>query len=301
VERNNKGGGIRKKQEKQGISQRKQKAFFFTTLLVLMFALIYNFLGFRQELALGENYIMVTFLDVGQGESILLRSNAHAVLIDGGEHRYRQVILDYLHLSDVRHIDYVIATHPHSDHIGGLITVLSSVSVGQVVMPDVTHNTTTFDNFVSVIENRAIPIRIAHAGDSIQAGIINLKVLAPYGTQARLNDMSVVVRMEHGQTSFLFTGDAESASERQMVSSGMNLSSNVLNVGHHGSRTSTTEIFLNAVSPDIAVISLGRNNQFGHPHHEVMERLQSQNITILRTDELGTIQMITNGYVIAIV
>jgi len=297
----NRGGGTRKKREKQGISKRKQKAFFFTTLLVLVFAIVYNVVGLRQVSTLGENDIMVTFLDVGQGESILIRTNTHAVLIDGGEHRYRNVILDYLRMADVRHIDYVIATHPHSDHIGGLIAVLSSVSVGQVIMPDVTHNTTTFENFIAVIENRAIPIRLAQVGDMIQAGIINLKVLAPYGTHARLNDMSVVVRMEHGQTSFLFTGDAESASERQMVSSGMNLSSNVLNIGHHGSHTSTTESFLNAVSPDIAVISLGRNNQFGHPHREVINRLESQNITILRTDELGTIQMITNGDVIAII
>ena len=293
--------GTRKKRQRQGISQRKQKAFFFTTLLVLVFAIIYNVAGLRQTSILGENYIMVTFLDVGQGESILLRSNTHSVLIDGGEHRYRAVILDYLRLANVRHLDYVIATHPHSDHIGGLVAVLGSVSVGQVIMPDVTNNTATFENFISVIENRAIPVRITQAGDIIQAGIINLQVLAPYGTQSHINDMSVVVRLEHGQTSFLFTGDAESASEQKMVSSGFNLSSNVLNIGHHGSRTSTTESFLNAVSPDIAVISLGRNNQFGHPHREVIERLLSQNITILRTDELGTIQMITNGYIIGFV
>jgi beta-lactamase superfamily II metal-dependent hydrolase len=296
VGHNNQGGGIRKKQKKQGISRRKQKAFFLTTLLVLVFALVYNFFGLRQvPTALGENYIMVTFLDVGQGESILLRTNTHAVLIDGGDHRYRDVVLDYLRFADVRHIDYVIATHPHSDHIGGLVTVLGRVSVGQVVMPDVTHDTITFENFLAVIENREIPIRITQAGDRIQAGIIELLVLAPSGIHPRMNDMSVVVRLEHGQTSFLFTGDAESASERQMVSSGFNLSADVLNIGHHGSRTSTTENFLYAVSPTIAVISVGRNNPFGHPHSEVIERLESQNITILRTDELGTIRMITDG------
>jgi len=271
------------------------------TLLLLMFALVYHFAGdrlfpARDFLHIDEGEIIVSFIDVGQGDAVLIRSADNAILIDGGEHRQRNVVLDYLRDAGVRKLDYVIATHPHSDHIGGLVTVLGRVEVGRVIMPDIEHNTETYLNFLAAIENNNIPVTFPEPGDRIRAGIINLTVLSPpQGHFTDPNNNSVSVRLVHGNTSFIFTGDAERAAEQWMVDSGVTLRSDVLRVGHHGSNTSTTEAFLDAVDPVAAVIQVGENNRHGHPHPDVMDRLTSRGIAIYRTDELGTIRMITNG------
>jgi len=278
-------------------------SFFLGMLFVLALALIYFFFGDNIIPGRGgdvvfpyENEIVVSFLDVGQGESILIRSAEHTVLIDGGEFRARGVIRDYLRAAGIRRIDYVVATHPHSDHIGGLVYVLGRYEIGRVLMPDVTHNTETFLNFLEAIENNNIDVHFPTPGERISAGIIEFTVVAPRpGFHANLNNASIVLRMQHGRTSFLFTGDAEGEAERWMLSSDVNLRSDVLKVGHHGSHTSTTPAFLDAVNPRIAVIQSGADNRFGHPHQRVLQSLEARNVEILRNDELGTIRMITNG------
>ncbi|MCL2387454.1 MAG: MBL fold metallo-hydrolase [Defluviitaleaceae bacterium] len=288
------------KREKRGAGL----SFFLVSLGILVFSLVYVFWGDALFTAFNasdaifprENEIVVTFLDVGQGDSILIRSAEHAVLIDGGEHRYREVITDYLRDARVNRLDFVVATHPHSDHIGGLVTVLRDFEVGYVIMPDVTNYTETFKFFLSAIENNDIPVHFPVAGDRLQAGIISLLVISPPSDLPwTINNMSIVLRMEHGETSFLFTGDAEAEAERWIIANNENLQSTVLKVGHHGSRTSTTEAFLYAVSPTIAVIQVAANSRFGHPHHEVIDRLDAFGVATFRTSELGTIRMITNG------
>ena len=276
-------------------------AFFIVIVIISVFAFAYSRMGdgmFRADAPLipGENEIFVYFIDVGQGDSILIQSREHAILIDGGEANQRQTVLSYLRGAGITFLDYVVATHPHSDHIGGLVGVLGQVTVGRVIMPEVTHNTVTFEHFLTAINNHNIPVTFPQVGDRIQAGIIDLTVLAPTpGPHANLNNASIVLRLDHGDMSFLFTGDAEAASEQAMLASGQHLRANVLNIGHHGSRTSTTPAFLDAVNPGAAVISVGRDNRYGHPHPEVLDLLNARGIMILRTDIHGTILMVTDG------
>jgi len=245
---------------------------------------------------LNDYEIMVSFIDVGQGDSILIHTNNHAVLIDSGEHRHRNTVLSYLNNAGIQRLDYVVATHPHSDHIGGLSTILGSIDVGRLLMPDATNNTVAFEQLLESIESNDVPVIIPEIGYRLQIGLIDMTVIGPApGHHANLNNASIILRMLHGHNTFLFTGDAEHEAEQFLLNSGTNLQAQVLKVGHHGSRTSTTQEFLDAVNPSVTIITVGADNQFGHPHSEVMQRLQARNIPIFRTDQEGTIRIVTNG------
>ena len=272
------------------------KAFIIVMVLMIFFATFYNLFNPNRTQTPGEGQIFVHFIDVGQGDSILIQSMTHAVLIDGGDFSERTNLLSYLRRVGVTRLDLVVATHPHSDHIGGLVAVLNQMAVGHILMPNVTHTTEIFENFLAAIENNNIPVTFAEAGHRIQAGIIELHVLGPlHFYHSNLNNSSIVLRLTHGYTSFLFTGDMEETAEIELVNAGIDLRSNVLKVGHHGSHTSTSDIFLYAVSPNIAVISVGADNQFGHPHLSVIRALEALEIPIFRTDLHGTIVFNTNG------
>ena len=291
----------RKKQEptKSGAGH----AFFALSLIVLIFSLLYSFtdlLPSRSNRTPAAYEIFVSFIDVGQGDSILIRSSTNAVLIDGGDHRFRHAVLAYLRQANVSRLDFVVATHPHSDHIGSLPTVVSHVEVGAIVMPEITHDTESFDNLMQAIANHDLYVIFPLAGDALRAGGIFLEVVSPASIGDSINNASIVLHMAHGYTSFLFTGDAERGAEDIMVATEQNISANVLKVGHHGSRTSTTQGFLDAISPCIAVITVGANNPFGHPHPYVVSRLQASGIEIFKTSTHGNILMITNGYEIVV-
>ena len=274
------------------------RAFFALSLVVLLFSLLYNFTDLLPSFGvrLPTSYeIFVTFIDVGQGDSILIRSADNAVLIDGGEHRHRQAVLSYLRQANITRLCFVVATHPHSDHIGSLPTIVSHVEVGYIIKPEVTHDTEPFRNLLEAIYNHDLYVIFPLAGDALQAGIIILEVISPKKTSSGINNSSIVLHMTHGETSFLLTGDVEREAEGMMVESGQNISANVLKVAHHGSRTSTTQGFLDAVLPCYAVISVAKNNPFGHPHPYVVSRLQESGARILKTSVYGNILMITNG------
>jgi len=243
----------------------------------------------------------VHFIDVGQGDATLIRTGEGNVLIDGGDRHAGPTVVRYLRRARVRSIEYVVATHPHADHIGGLIDVLNEFEIGTIIMPRVAHTTITFEDFIGAIEENNIPVMEPVVGSTINVGGVVFTIVAPNSSgYDNLNDYSVSMLVSYGDIRFLFTGDAESVSEAEMLARGHNLSAHVLHVGHHGSRTSTTQPFFDAVSPLVAVISVGADNPFGHPHREVMNRLEAAEITILRTDHHGTIVISTDGRTLTI-
>jgi len=241
----------------------------------------------------------VHFIDVGQGDAVLIQTTEGHVLIDGGDNHMGERVVGYLRDAGVRELAYVIATHPHADHIGGLIEVINTLPVGTLFMPNVTHTTQTFERFLDAIERNNIPLREPAPGSAFSVGEAVFTIIAPNSSgYANLNNYSVSLRMVLGDTSFIFTGDAEVQSETEMILAGHMLYSDVLHVGHHGSSTSTTETFFNAVSPSIAVIQLAADNTYGHPHREVRERLSG--IRVYRNDEHGDIVMVTDGETITV-
>lgn len=234
----------------------------------------------------------VHFIDVGQGDACLVElPGGQTLLIDGGGRAAGEKVQSYLKEQGVERIDYLIATHPHEDHIGGLIGVVKQFDIGKIYMPRVTHTTKTYEEFLEAIQRKGLKITAARAGVTIDAGEgVEAVLVAPCREDyEELNDYSAVLKLTYGQVSFLFTGDAEGGAERDMLASDANLAAQVLKVSHHGSSTSSSKEFLRAVQPKIAVISAGKDNPYGHPHREVVERLTSLGVEILRTDEMGDI------------
>lgn len=243
-----------------------------------------------------EGDVVVHFIDVGQGDATLIQTSEGTVLIDGGDRHAGSDLITYFRRLGINTITYVVATHPHSDHIGGLISVLYELDVENIMMPNVAHTTITFEDFIAAIEKNELEIHVPNVNDTFRLGGALFTILAPNSSgYSSLNDYSIVLRMDYGNTSFLFTGDAERVSENEMLENNRNVSVNVLHVGHHGSSTSTTHDFLEAVSPQVAVISVGADNRYGHPHSSVMNRLQAFGIAIYRTDIHGTIVMSLDG------
>ncbi|MDD3193012.1 MAG: ComEC/Rec2 family competence protein [Oscillospiraceae bacterium] len=248
----------------------------------------------------GEQTACVHFIDVGQGDSILIQTREQAVLIDAGERDQGPAVCDYLKAAGVQKLDLVIATHPHSDHIGGLADVLAQFSAEEILMPalpdDMVPTTSVFLRLLDAVETQNIPVTAAKPGLSYDLGSgVVLTVLAPVQDYKDLNNYSVVCRLDSGETSFLFTGDAEKAAEADLIAAGGDLRADVLKAGHHGSSTSSSDAFLNAVSPKIVAISCGQNNDYGHPHKEVLASLSQRGIAVYRTDLQGAVTLTTDG------
>jgi competence protein ComEC len=280
----------------------------FILIVAILAALILSACQYDLEDAINDNFkqkgdLIVHFIDVGQGDSIFIQlPNGETSLIDGGTRASGENVVKYLKEQNVEKIDYLIATHPHEDHIGGLPKVVKNFEIGKIYMPDATANTNIFQELLKEIKSKEKKITIAKGGDIIlnDSGI-KYEILAPNGEKyGETNDYSIVAKLTYKDNSFLFTGDAEKISENEIIEKGYNLKSDVLKIGHHGGSTSTSDEFLLKVSPKYGVISLGKDNTYGHPHKETIQRLNEQNVTILRTDELGTIVMISDGKNIAI-
>ena len=239
-----------------------------------------------------SNYglMRVHFIDVGQADSAFIElGNGQTMLIDAGRSGNASTIVNYIKALQYETIDYVVASHPHDDHIGGMATVLDSFNIGKMYMPKQAHTITAFTNMLDVIDNKNIELYTAKAGTSIlSSGIINIDVLAPFAdSDSNLNNVSAVVRITYGKTVMLFTGDAEHVIENQLLNSGID--ADVLKVGHHGAGSASSSSFIKAVSPEVAVISVGEGNSYGHPHADTLAILNEVGANIYRTDEQGTI------------
>ena len=243
--------------------------------------------------------LQIHFLDVGQGDCTIVLCDGESMVIDGGPASASSFVYSYIRNTlELQHIDYVVSTHPHLDHVYGLSSVLNAAPVDLVLTPVLEWDSKAFNSMVKYAEKQGAPLSVPQEGDTLHLGGATVTILhcwpeaIDYG---RTNDSSIVVRIDYKQTSFIITGDAEDWSEYMMIDSGMNLKADVLRVAHHGSSTASTMEFLQSVQPKYAVISVGKDNGYGHPHQEVLERLNEVGSRILRTDELGTIVMNSDG------
>jgi competence protein ComEC len=239
--------------------------------------------------------LQVHFIDVGQGDSILiLAPDGKAMLIDGGE--ADSGVVQYLKNKGINRLDLVVATHPHADHIGGLIQVLKTIPVAKVVTNGQPTTTKTYENFLDAVAAAKAEYAEVKRGDSLRLGDLVFAVLNPTGTNGDdLNDNSVVLRLVYGKVSFLFTGDAQVQAEASMsVSSFSPVQATILKVGHHGSRTASSQAFLDLVKPEIAIYSASKGNPYGHPHAETIAALLAVGAKIYGTDVNGTVIVTTD-------
>ena len=249
-----------------------------------------------------SGFLRVNFFDVGQGDAIFIESpSGNQILIDGGpDNSVLSKLGETMPFWD-RSIDLVILTHPHADHLDGLVEVLKRYDVETVLESGVNHTIPEYAEWHEFLKEKNVKVIIAEAGQRIRLGsAAYLDVLTPFedfiGKSPKdIHDATIISKLSYGATTLLFTGDAERSLEYQLLYSGADIDADILKVGHHGSKTSSADGFLGAVSPEIAVISAGRKNRYGHPHQDVLDRLRNLGISIFRTDTDGDIEMVSDG------
>lgn len=245
-----------------------------------------------------EDKLKVYFFDVGQADSsLVVFPNEKTMLIDAGNNEDGEKLVSTISEMGISKIDYLIGTHPHEDHIGGLDDIIENFEIGNIYMPNVTSDTKTFEEVVEAIENKNLKITEPIPGMNIYSDFdTKATILAPNSSKYdNLNNYSIVVKLTYKNTSFLFQGDAESIVEKEILDTGIDIDVDVLKVGHHGSSSSSTKAYLLATTPKIAIISVGTENSYGHPHKETLDIFNKNNIETYRTDLYGTISIITDG------
>lgn len=238
--------------------------------------------------------IKIHYIDVGQGDSELIQIDGKNILIDAGTSDNKAY--NYLKSLGVTTLDYVIATHPHEDHIGAMDNIINDLNVGVFYSPKVTATTKTYENMINALKSKSLKLTVPKVGDQLTIGNASLTFLAPNSeTYEDLNNYSIVVKLKYGNNSFLFDGDAEDVSEGEILAKQLDIQADVLKIGHHGSNSSTSADFLSKVNPKYAVIEVGKENDYGHPTQGTMDKLKAANIQVYRTDENGTIIATSNG------
>ncbi len=257
----------------------------------------------NQNTDLACENLTVHFLDVGQGDSILVEYDKKAMLIDAGESDQGEVVSDYLQDQGISTLGYVVATHPHSDHIGGMNDILNNFQIKHFIDSGYPHTTQTYEDMITTIDKKNISFETVKAGQTIDFDpAVDIEVLNPSGTYSDdLNENSVVLKLTYGDTSILLMGDAGLDAEEKIMKAGSDIDSDILKVGHHGSDSGSGDKFISTISPEVSVIEVGAENDYGHPNAEILERLQTAS-KVYRTDLDGTITVTTDGsnYTVAV-
>lgn len=249
----------------------------------------------EEETATVSGTLQVHFIDVGQGDCTLISSDGHYMLIDAGDNNKGTAVQLYLSKQGVTTLDYVIGTHPDSDHIGGLDVILTKFDCGTVFLEDSDKDTKTYQEVLDALTATSEQYVVPTLGDTYTLGEATFTIVGPVNQTNDGNNNSICILLTHGENTFLFCGDSEEAEEADMVASGMSLQADVYKVSHHGSKNGTTSDFYNVVAPAYAVISVGEGNSYGHPDAETLNILRSGSTKVFRTDEQGSIVITSDG------
>ena len=237
----------------------------------------------------------VHFIDVGQGDATLIIADGHAMLIDAGENDKGTAVQLYLRKHGVERLDYLVLTHTDSDHIGGADVIISKFDIGQIFLSDFQKDNKTYRELMDSMKYRHMTYSTPEVGAAYELGSAGFTILAPNDTYEDPNNSSIALIVDYGDNSFLFSGDCEEEAEKDMLENGWNLDVDVYQVGHHGSKSSSSEEFLDAMSPAYAVISCAEGNSYGHPHARTLNNLRARYIKVFRTDEQGSIVAYSDG------
>ena len=239
--------------------------------------------------------IEIHFLDVGQGDATLIKCGDAAMLIDAGENDKGTAVWNYLKKQEITKLDYVIGTHPDSDHIGGMDVVIYKFDCDNIFMSPYEKDTRSYDDVIQAAKSKNNKITCPKPGETYKLGEAIFTIVAPNASYDDANNASIGIYLEFGETSYLFTGDAEYKAEEDILASGYKIDSDVYKAGHHGSRTSSTDEFLDKVTPKYVVVSCGEDNSYGHPHAAILNYCRINKIPLYRTDEQGTIVLKSDG------
>ncbi|MDR2898706.1 MAG: MBL fold metallo-hydrolase [Clostridiales bacterium] len=267
-------------------------------ILFLLWHMVYLHI-FQEDTAVSdpvaaEDLLHVYYIDVGQGDSAIIQGPDFNMLIDAGESA--PLVTEYIEQLEIDSFDYVVATHPHADHIGGMAEIISAYDIDTFIMPDVTHNSKAFEDMIDALEKSDANVIEPEPGAVFTKGDIVFTILGPISDEyENLNDYSVSLILEYGNVSYMFTGDAESLYEAELIENYDNLKADILKAPHHGSVTSSSRAFIEAVNPQMVIISSGEDNSYGHPHDEILKLYEEMDIPVLRTDERSSIVVYTDG------
>ena len=260
---------------------------------------IYDEAGLRNTEHSNPDKMYVSFIDVGQGNCTLLRCGGKTILVDSGEVGAAQTVIGYIKNLNIDTLDCVLVTHPHSDHMGAMTKLLYEFKIKDFIMPEIPEKiiptSRIYEKFLTAVSDNAENVIATEPGETFSYGEMTVEIFAPLHDYDDLNDMSTVTRVSYGDSSVMFMGDASATVEKDLLQKNVDYSATILNVGHHGSKTSSSEKWLKAVNPKYAVICCGLNNDYGHPHRAVTKRFESMGIEYFRTDLLGTIVFESNS------